>query len=80
MRIHFGMDNHWQPDEYTQAEADYSGKSNVDRARKRSGKPSAEAKAAQMRRWRARHRTHSREYQRLWQQQKRAATAADAAT
>lgn len=77
MRIHFGMPNHWEHDEFTQESPDYSGEANVDRARKRSGKPSAAAKAAQMVRWRALHRSHSREYQRLWKQAARAALRAE---
>lgn len=69
MRYRFWMtietDLHWSGDEYAQPEADYSGDTNVRRVRKRSGKPSPAAKAAQMLRWRARNRSHYREYQRL---------------
>lgn len=72
------------PDEYAQADADYSGDlapspdysggSNVNRTRKRSGKPSKEAKAAQMRRYRARHRSQSRDYMLRYMKHRRAAT------
>jgi hypothetical protein len=62
---------HWTPDEFSQPEADYTGSANVDRTRKRSGKPSKAAKAAQMRRWRAKHRSHHRDYMRRYMADRR---------
>lgn len=76
MRIPFGMSEHWQPDEYTQAETDYSGGADVSRTRRRNGKPSRAAKAAQMKRWRARNSARYRDYQRRWMAQKRASARA----
>lgn len=74
-RIPSGMSQHWQPDDYTQAEVDYSGGSDVSRRRKRGGKSSKAAKAAQMKRWRAKNQARYRGYQRRWMAQKRAAAA-----
>lgn len=73
------MPQHWESDEFTQESPDYSGEANVSRARKRSGKPSPEAKAAQMKRWRARNSARYRDYQRRYMAAKRAAAAASVA-
>lgn len=70
------MENHWQPDEFTQSEGDYSGGGAINSPRKRSGKRSKEAQAAKMRRYRARHRSQSRAYMRRYMAARRSASRA----
>lgn len=63
-RVLSSVPDHWISDEFTQETPSDAVNPDSRRTRKRSGKPSKAAKAAQMRRWRAKHRAHVRAYDR----------------
>lgn len=64
------MKQHWDPDDYSQPEADYSGIGSVNIQHK-SGKCGKEAHARKCAKWRARNRGKNREYMRRYMAERR---------
>lgn len=68
------MSQHWESDDYSQSEVDYSGPAKVNIPRK-SGTCGKEAHARKCAKWRARNRSKNRDYMRRYMAARRAREA-----